>query len=191
MKVLTFLLALFISSQVFAKSWVFDLGLGIGRGTFSHTSFEKDISVTQVQTTGAALYKLWPLLFVGLETRYQKIFQTTELEEAGSNIRGSMWSPANPVLLIPLSLFALRFSYQFFGDYKLENLSSDNEEIVWQKARGYRASVVLTNLLPFLGSYELFYQNQKFGQQQVGSSTGDFFVKPELVTYGVEYKIIF
>jgi len=189
-KTLAFLCFFTFSSQLFANNWVFDLSFGLGKGTFSHESFNQDISIVQSQASGSILYRTWSLLFIGFETRYEKILQMTKFEDANANVRGSMWTPVNPVLLIPLSKLAFRFSYQFFGDYKLKNKNDDDEEVIWKKVNGYRASLVLAELLPF-GTYEFFYQKRKFAQQQIGSTVGDFLIKPELVTYGIEYKIIF
>tara|TARA_R110002072_G_scaffold534_6_gene3986 strand:+ start:163664 stop:164242 length:579 start_codon:yes stop_codon:yes gene_type:complete len=187
------LIFIFISTfSAFASNWVFDVGAGVGKGTFSHTSFNQDISVMQYQVSSSALYRAWGPLFAGAETRFEKINQMTDYAQAGSNIRGSMWSPISPVLLISISKLALRFSYQFFGDYKLSNKNVDDDEITWKKAKGLRFSLVLVDILPF-GTYEFYFQKRKFKEQQLGESevTSEFLVEPELTTFGVEYKIIF
>lgn len=192
MKGIALSLFILIFQQALAQDFVFDLGVSAGLGSFSHTSFNSDIGVSQIQVGASGLYKVAPITFVGFETRYEKISQLTDLAEAGSNIRGSMWSPISPVVLIPFSGLALRLSYQFFGNYKLSSKTSDDQEVVWKKASGFRASVVLPKILPF-GSYELFFQKRKFKEQQIGETevASEFIDEPEVTTYGIEYKFIF
>lgn len=175
------------------SNWAFDLGVGAGKGTFSHPTFTNDISVVQYHFGATALYRVWNSLFFGLETRYEKVEQTTELAEAGANIRGSIWTPVSPVLLFSFRPFALRVSYQFLGNYELGNPNADGQTVTYKEPSGFRVGFFAADLIPIVGGFEIYFQNRSYKEQQIGDSeeSSEFLEPVKTSAYGIEYKILF
>lgn len=192
MKWNSLIILLIAVTRTLASDWVFDAGAGAGIGTISNPSFNSDISFVQYHLSASGFYRLWNNFFLGAETRFDIIEQTTDLAEAGTNIRGTIWIPIAPTFVYSFKPFALRFSYQFLGKYKLSNPNYDGQDVIWKKPSGFRLGFLITELLPF-GSYEIFYQRREFAEQQIGESelSSEFSQPPEHTSYGIEYKFIF
>lgn len=128
--------------------------------------------------------------FVGVNTSYQSIQQSSSVIATDGNFSGSRWNVVAPTIGFRFSSFVVEGNYQPLGDYRLSNPSATGANLSYSGVSGFRATV-LYNLYGVI-HVGAFYENLSFSQL-VNSVSGTTNLSPSLSTgqFGVTAALVF
>jgi opacity protein-like surface antigen len=163
-----------------------DIGGNWDMGTVSETGTYESRSINSLSARGFLGYRLaWFMPAVMAE--YAGIGQVTDpVAVSNTNVMGQAYAVGAGGLIAagPLKLGG---AYEFYGKYSLDKTTAANEKVSYTKPLGWRA-ILGWQLMPYL-YVDAFYQQQQWGEKNIGVTTTVLTQKLVRNTYGLGLSI--